>query len=137
MGGCECKHSNSRILPVQRRIRPTRIFLTNVTPPAPRARIETLSPRSDISCNFTYDSDEDVDLITALTAALSILVMSIQDEYDICVICTDRIATMKTTICNHKLLCTRCYIGYCLKKLDPICPLCRRNMNINDPFTLS
>ena len=90
---------------------------------------------SDISCNFIYENNEE--LVIIIAAALGILLSSIQDEYEICILCLNRIATMKTTSCNHNILCSNCYINYCINNTQKQCPICRRDIYINDPFIIS
>jgi len=91
---------------------------------------------SNISCNFIYDENNDTtNLISCIGAVLSILAISLQDEYDICCICTDRIATISTKKCNHRLLCSLCYSDFCISTVTK-CPICRVDLDLDDPFTL-
>jgi len=90
---------------------------------------------SDISCNFIYEDDKELEII--ITATLIVILLSIQDEYEICILCLNKIATMKTTSCNHNILCSKCYIEFCINNTQKQCPICRTDIYINDPFIIS
>ena len=76
--------------------------------------------------------EECINIDNLVTAALCILVSSIQNEYDDCCICYDITSTLTTIPCGHKVICSNCYIIFCSKILK--CPLCRSNLDINRPL---
>ena len=134
MGVCSSKPNNIH----RTRIRPAIIYIQ-------RPIIEEIEPvtityssdsnRSAISCNFIYDENNDINLVTMIAAVLSILISSFKEEYDICILCTDKISTIKTKRCNHNILCSGCYFTFCNNKILK-CPICRVDIDINDPFKI-
>lgn len=134
MGVCSSKPNNR-----YRTARPAIIYIRR--PPIEEiepiimaySNVSSDSNRSSISCNFTYD--DDTNLVTMIAAVLSILISSFKEDYDICILCTDKISTIKTKKCNHNILCSGCYFTFCNNKILK-CPICRVDIDIDDPFKI-
>ena len=113
---------------------PIYISYSPLTPPPPPT--PTLSfineTDSDISCNFSYE-DEFINLNTLIASSLIILLFSLRESYDICVICTENVASLTLNSCFHTILCTNCYNYFCNSDINT-CPVCRKKIDFDNPF---